>query len=517
MVLFGGINSSVVFLADTWTYDGTTWSQQSPATSPPAREDASMADDPATGQIMLFGGFVGSTNYLADTWAYDGTTWSQQSPATSPPARGGASMAYDAATGQMVLFGGLTNGGFLADTWTYQPVPATVPGAPTNVSATAGNAQVQLSWTAPSSDGGSAITGYDVYQGTSSGGEGTTPINSAPITGTTYMATGLSNGTTYYFTVKAINAIGHSPASNEASATPATVPGAPTGLTATAHPGNIALAWTAPTNTGGSAIENYQVFRGTTSGGESTTPLATVTAATYTDTSSTRGVTYYYTVKAHNAQGNSVASVEAHALIATTLAGGPHLAATPDGTGYWVVGPTGAVTAYGTAHDHGSEVGKPLNGPVVGIAATPDGQGYWLVGTDGGVFTFGDAGFYGSEGGKPLNQPVVGIATTADGQGYWLVAADGGVFTFGNATFYGSMGGKPLNQPMVGIASTPTGKGYWLVASDGGIFTFGDAGFYGSLGSTTQSPPMIGIIANPQGTGYELVNAAGRATSFPSQ
>jgi hypothetical protein len=507
---------------------------------------------------VLFGGFAGSTNYLADTWAYDGTTWSLQSPATSPPARSGASMAYDAATGQMVLIGGLTNGGYLADTWTYQPVPVTVPGAPTNVSATAGNAQVQLSWTAPSSDGGSAITGYDVYQGTTSGGEGATPINSVPITGTTYMATGLSNGTTYYFTVKAINVIGHSPASNETSATPVTVPDAPIGLTATAHPGNIALAWTAPTNTGGSAIENYQVFRGTTSGGESTTPLATVTATSYTDTSSTPGVTYYYTVKAYNAQGNSVASVEAHALISTTLAGGPHLAATPDGTGYWVVGPTGAVTAYGTAHDHGSEVGKPLNGPIVGIAATPDGQGYWLVGTDGGVFTFGDAGFYGSEGGKPLNQPVVGIATTADGQGYWLVATDGGVFTFGDATFYGSMGskplnqpivdiapapdghgywlvatdggvfafgdatfygsmgGKPLNQPVVGIAASPTGKGYWLVASDGGIFTFGDAGFYGSLGGTTQSSPLIGLIVNPQGTGYELVNAAGRATSFPS-
>jgi len=69
--------------------------------------------------------------------------------------------------------------------------------------------------------------------------EGTTPINSAPITGTSYMATGLSNGTTYYFTVKAINAIGHSAASNEASTTPATVPGAPTSVSATAGNGQV--------------------------------------------------------------------------------------------------------------------------------------------------------------------------------------------------------------------------------------------------------------------------------------
>ncbi len=474
-----------------------------------------MASTPATAQMVLFGGFTGSINYLGDTWTYDGTTWSQQSPATSPSARGGASMAYDPATGQMVLFGGVTTAACsptpgrtsrfrpasLAPRPVSQPLPATprstpvdraivgrrechhrlrrlprdgpggegttpinsapitgttymatglsngttyyftvkainaighstasneasatpvtVPGAPTSVSATAGNTQVQLLWTTPSSDGGSAITGYDVYQGTSPGGEGTTPINSAPITGTTYMATGLSNGTTYYFTVKAINTIGHSTASNEASATPVTVPGAPSGLTATAHPGNIALAWTAPTNTGGSAIENYQVFRGTTSGGEGTTPLATVTAATYTDTSSTPGVTYYYTVEPHNAQGNSVPSVEAHALISTTLAGGPHLAATPDGTGYWVVGPTGAVTAYGTAHDHGSEVGKPLNGPIVGIAATPDGQGYWLVGhRRRGVHLWGRRILSAPKAATSLNQPVVGIATTADGQGY---------------------------------------------------------------------------------------------------
>jgi hypothetical protein len=46
------------------------------------------------------------------------------------------------------------------------------------------------------------------------------------------------------------------------------------------------------------------------------------------------------------------------------------------------------------------------------MAATPDGTGYWLVASDGGIFTFGDATFYGSKGGSPLNQPVIGIAAT---------------------------------------------------------------------------------------------------------
>jgi hypothetical protein len=46
------------------------------------------------------------------------TTWTEQSPATSPSARYAASMAYDPVTGNMVLFGGLGNSGLLNDTWT---------------------------------------------------------------------------------------------------------------------------------------------------------------------------------------------------------------------------------------------------------------------------------------------------------------------------------------------------------------------------------------------------------------
>ncbi len=77
------------------------------------------------------------------------------------------------------------------------------------------------------------------------------------------------------------------------------------------------------------------------------------------------------------------------------IAGGNHLAALRDGTGYWVVGPNGSVTAFGAAVNDGSMAGQHLNAPIVGIAANSDGKGYWLVASDGGVFSFGDAGFYG--------------------------------------------------------------------------------------------------------------------------
>jgi hypothetical protein len=118
VVLFGGLNHHERPLDSTWTWDGTTWTKQHPATSPPARFAASMAYDAVTGTVVLFGGSTGD----GETWTWDGSTWTRQHPATSPPARSGAGgMAYDAATGTVVLFGGrnfsLTYA--FADTWTW--------------------------------------------------------------------------------------------------------------------------------------------------------------------------------------------------------------------------------------------------------------------------------------------------------------------------------------------------------------------------------------------------------------
>jgi hypothetical protein len=116
VVLFGGCcNKLDGDLNGTWTWDGTTWAKQHPATSPPGRFGAAMAYDAATSTAVLFGG-----KGTADTWTWDGTTWTQQAPAASPPARYQAAMAYDSATGTAVLFGGKGHGGVnLGDTWTW--------------------------------------------------------------------------------------------------------------------------------------------------------------------------------------------------------------------------------------------------------------------------------------------------------------------------------------------------------------------------------------------------------------
>jgi Fibronectin type III domain len=225
-------------------------------------------------------------------------------------------------TGQVLNTGGVDgghclNGKFVSGRmdesrpWVQIGAAAPVaPSAPQSLAATAGSGSVSLTWTPPASNGGAAITGYNVYRGTSAGGESAAPI-ATNVAGTSFTDTGLTNGTTYYYKVAAVNSAGVSPQSNEASATPvavqATVPSPPQSLTANAGNGSVNLSWAAPASNGGSPITGYNVYRGTSAGGEAATPIATnVTGTNFNDTSTNNGTTYYYTVAAVNAVGVSL-------------------------------------------------------------------------------------------------------------------------------------------------------------------------------------------------------------------
>ncbi len=184
----------------------------------------------------------------------------------------------------------------------------TPPAPPSSLTATGGVAQVALNWTAST-----GATSYSIYRSTASGGEAAPPIASG-ITTTSYTDTGLAPNTTYYYTVAAVSGSGTSGMSNEATAITASA--APTGLTATGGVAQVALNWTASTG-----ATSYNIYRGTVTGGEGTTPVETgITTTSYTDTGLASGATYFYSVTALNAGGESTQSNEASA---TTVAAAP--------------------------------------------------------------------------------------------------------------------------------------------------------------------------------------------------
>jgi hypothetical protein len=136
-------------------------------------------------------------------------------------------------------------------------IPRTVPGAPTGLTATPGNREVALSWTAPASNGGATITDYLIQA--SAGGGAYSTISKAASATTSYTATGLTNGTAYVYRVSAVNSEGAGAHVQSASTTPQTVPLAPTNVLTTPNNAYVTVRWTAPSDSGGSVITDYIV------------------------------------------------------------------------------------------------------------------------------------------------------------------------------------------------------------------------------------------------------------------
>ena len=246
------------------------------------------------------------------------------------------------------------------------PTGNAVPTVPTSVTATPGNTQAVVNWGVPTSNGGSAITSYTVtpYIGSAPGTP--KPVTGSPPPTTTTM-TGLANGTQYTFKVYASNAVGPGPAASTTATTPATVPGAPTGVSATAGNAQARVSWSAPSN-GGSAITGYTVtpYVGTTA--QTATGVNGSTTAT-SITNLANGTAYTFQVTATNAIGTSPAGTSG--------------AVTPAGPGPSVPGPPTSVAA------------SPANG-----AATVQ----WLAPSDGGsgITSYTLTPYVGTTAGTPV-------------------------------------------------------------------------------------------------------------------
>jgi hypothetical protein len=113
VILSGGLGD--VRTDNTWTWDGSNWTQQTPSTPLPKIFDTAAAFDPDFRVVIDFGGDDGN-GPLNTNWAWTGSNWFLGQPLQSPPARELHGMAYDFASKQLIVFGG-TSDIFLNDTW----------------------------------------------------------------------------------------------------------------------------------------------------------------------------------------------------------------------------------------------------------------------------------------------------------------------------------------------------------------------------------------------------------------
>ena len=176
--------------------------------------------------------------------------------------------------------------------------PDTLPNAPSNITASSGSGSASVTWAAPSGNGGSPITGYTVTSSPSGG--------SCVVTGTSAACSGLTNGTSYTFSVSAQNAAGSSPAATSNAVTPATVAGAPTGVAAVAGNASTVVSWVAPASDGGSPITGYTATAYPGGASCSTTVGVDVNPLSCAITGLVNGTAYSVYVVAHNAAGDSV-------------------------------------------------------------------------------------------------------------------------------------------------------------------------------------------------------------------
>lgn len=186
--------------------------------------------------------------------------------------------------------------------------PFTVPGAPSEVVATAGLASARVSWQPPADDGGSPVVSYAV-----AASNGT--VRETTATSIDYQ--GLINGATYTFVVIAINAAGQgTPSAPSNQVTPVAPPGTPQGVLAERGDAKAIISWVAPLADGGSPITHYEVTANDGAKRQSTTTTVEFDGLTV-------GVAYWFTVTAHNAYGSSAASIPSNEVVIVTVPGAP--------------------------------------------------------------------------------------------------------------------------------------------------------------------------------------------------
>jgi fibronectin type 3 domain-containing protein len=342
----------------------------------------------------------------------------------------------------------------------------TPPAIPT-VTATGGNGQVALTWTAST-----GATSYAIARSVTSGtGYATIQVVS---TGTSYSDVNVVNGTTYYYVITASNGSCSSRNSVQVSAAPAcTPPAAPTAVVATPSSGSVALTWTAP-----AGAVSYRILR-SPSAGSGYVLVGTSATASYTDTTVANGTVYFYVVTASNGSCSSANSAEVSAAPACVPPSVP--------TGVTATPGNGQVALAWSASSGGATLYRVLRATVAGgpytAIATPAGTGY----TDTGV---SNSSTY-----------------------YYVISASNGSCTSANSA---EVSAKPVCTPPpvpTGLAATPGDSQVgltWDASAGATSFTVSrstvSGGAYASVG--TASVPSYTNVGLTNGTKYYFVVSA---------
>ena len=264
------------------------------------------------------------------------------------------------------------------------PPDPTAPAAPVLTSATGGVSSISLNWSTPA-DGGSPITGYEIWRGTSSGA---TALLATVDVQNAYVDRAVAAQTTYWYQVAAVNKIDTGPLSNELSASRIEKPSAPILLGAASDRASI-LSWTPPEDDGGGPVSGYNVYRAVGGGALSWLASTGDQETTYLDLAVTNGTEYTYRVAATNAAGEGALS---NAVAITPTA--PTVITAPDAPQSLTVGrapkgSTAVVLGWSAPADDG---GSPISSYFV-YRMGPGESTFSPIGlVDGSILTYTDAG-----------------------------------------------------------------------------------------------------------------------------
>ena len=293
-----GVTAGKTYYYQVSADGGTTWSNRVNETV--GAYDASTLDAPtatSTAISLSWSAVTGAASY--ELWRYE-NNWTQVGGTITEPTTTYADASVE--IGKTYFYQVMAKGPNGDGAWSNRVsavVPSTTPGAPLNFSATPGDAQATLSWDAPATNGGSAITGYQ-YRYQMSGGSWSSWMATSPALARTATVSSLTNESDYNFEVRAQNANGDGPAAADSAMPMSTVPDTPMSFGSTSTgPTEIALSWDAVTG-----AVSYQLQR-RTNGGEFGAPMDAGSGTTYTDMGLTPSTTYDYEVRSVNAAGAS--------------------------------------------------------------------------------------------------------------------------------------------------------------------------------------------------------------------